>query len=99
MPKKDLWRRCQDFHSVEMQRLVMLTFEVCTKHFYIEYLVSDSTIQGNYTKEIQNQQKVLKFMKTSPFSKNFFIESRFLNGITASLATISVSKRFHSKRI
>ena len=45
------------------------------------------------------QQKVLKFEKTSPFSQNLFIESRFLNGSTALLAAISVSKRFHSERV
>ena len=47
----------------------------------------------------EDQQKVLKFRKTSPFSQNLFIESMFWNGITAPLATISVSKRFHSERI
>jgi len=47
----------------------------------------------------KDQQKVLKFKKTSPFFQNLFIESRFLNGSTAPLATISASKRFHSERI
>ena len=43
------------------------------------------------------QQNVLKFKKTSPFSQNLFIESRFLNGSVAHLATISVSKRCHTQ--
>ena len=45
------------------------------------------------------QQKVQKFKKTSPFSQNLFIESMFLNESTAPLATILLSKRFHSERI
>ena len=47
----------------------------------------------------EDQQKVLKFKKTSPFSQNLFIESKYLNGSTAPLATISVSKRFYSERL
>jgi len=44
-------------------------------------------------------ENVLKFKKTSPFSENWFIESRFCNESTAPLATVLVSKRFHSERI
>ena len=44
-------------------------------------------------------ENVLKFKKTSPFSKNWFIEGRFFNESTAPLATILVSKRFQSERI
>ena len=47
----------------------------------------------------KDQQKVLKFKKTSEFSQNLFIESRFLNGSISPLPSISVSKRFHSERI
>ena len=45
------------------------------------------------------QQKVPMFKKTSSFSQNLIIQSRFLNGSTTPLATIAVSKRFHSFRI
>ena len=42
------------------------------------------------------QQKVLKFKKSSLFSQNLFIESRFLNGSAAPLATIQFLKLFIS---
>ena len=56
-------------------------------------------IKETVHRKSRDQQKVLKFKKTFPFSQNLFIESRFLNGSTAPLATISVSKRFHSERL
>ena len=59
----------------------------------------DVSIKETVLRKSEYQQKVLKFKKTSPFSENLFIESRFWNGSTAPLATISVSKRFHSERI
>ena len=57
------------------------------------------SIKETILRKSEHQQKVLRFKKTSPFSQNLFIESRCLNGSTAPLATISVSKRFHSERI
>ena len=54
--------------------------------------------QGNYTKEVRISAKSAKFKKTSPFSQNLFIESRFLNESTAPLANISMLKRFHSEK-
>ena len=42
------------------------------------------------SRKSSNQQKMLK---NSPFSQNLYIESRFLNGNTAPLATILVLKK------
>ena len=44
-----------------------------------------------------NQQKVLKFKKTSPFSQNLFIESRFLIGSTAPWPLFQFQKDFTVK--
>ena len=59
----------------------------------------DVHIKEIILRKYEYQQKVLKFQKTSLLSQNMFIESRFLNGSTAPLATISILKRFHSERI
>ena len=66
---------------------------------YMYYICMYVCVKETILRKSEYHQKVLKFKKTSPISQNLFIERRFLNGSTAPLATISVSKRFHSERM
>ena len=45
----------------------------------------DVSIKETVLRKSEYQQKVLKFKKTSPFSENLFIESRFWNESTVPL--------------
>ena len=99
------WRKFQKnsniiFSEDDINIKLALWKYVCYIIFFsINLLRNDKKLSVTVQRKSEYQQKVLKFKKTSPISLNLFIESRFWNGSTAPLATISVSKRFHSERI
>ena len=65
---------------------------------YMYYICMYVCVKETILRKSEYHQKVLKFKNTSQFPQNLFNESRFLNARTASLATISVSKKFHSEK-
>ena len=58
--------------------IILLFAAAFVTHFYLQRWKQVITNKETVQRKSEYQQKVLKFKKTSPFSQNLFIESRFL---------------------